>query len=343
MRIVALVEKPDHVCCRYRLAAFQPYLEEAGHRLELRPWPKSCWSRLRVSRTVEEADAVIIQRRLLPPPLLYQLRARTRRLIFDFDDAVYLRNSYSSKGLVSPQRLLAFAAMCESADVVAAGNTHLRDQAARWTTPDRAHVVPTCVNATEYHPAVHTRKGPGVQLVWIGSTSTVRGLEQIAPVLERVGRKCRGVVLKVICKRFPKYRELAVSPRPWRLEDEASELGSADIGISWLPDDGWSLGKCGLKVLQYMAAGLPVVANPVGMQAHLVRHGENGYLVQTAEQWVEAVSRLMADPALRARMGQAGRQRVEEEFSVASAAPAWLRLVAPARLGRMGDQRRAAA
>jgi glycosyltransferase involved in cell wall biosynthesis len=337
MRIVALVEKPDHVCCRYRLAAFQSYLEEAGHRLEFRPWPKSCWSRLRVGRTVEQADAVIIQRRLLPPPLLYQVRTRSRRLIFDFDDAVFMRSSYSKKGPDSPQKLLAFVAMCETADILVPGNNHLRDQAARWTSPDRIHVIPTCVDTARYPIAEHVRKEAGVQLAWIGSSSTLRGLEHISPLLERIGRECKGVALKVICKRYPRFRDLPVIARRWREATEALELASADIGISWVPDDPWSRGKCGLKILQYMAAGLPVVANPVGVHADMVRHGENGFLVQTPQQWMEAIRCLMADPALRARMGQAGRRRVENDYSVSAAAPTWLRLLSPVR------QRRAAA
>ncbi len=335
MRVAAFVDKPDHVSCRYRLAAFQPYFQSAGYRLEFRSWPKSCWSKLRMSRIAEEADAVIVQRRLLPPSLLYQLRTRTRRLIFDFDDAVYLRNSYSHKGLESPQRLLAFMAMCETADVLIPGNNHLKDQAARWTSPDRINVIPTCIDTAEYPTAMHSRKGDGVQMVWIGSSSTLRGLERIAPIMERLGRDCPGISLKVICKRFPKFRELPIVTRRWRRDTEAADLAGADIGISWIPDDPWSLGKCGLKVLQYMAAGLPVIANPVGAQAEMVRHGENGFLVQTPQQWVEAVRCLMSDAALRARMGEAGRQRVEEEYSVRAAAPVWVRLLAPARQRRV--------
>ena len=122
-------------------------------------------------------------------------------------------------------------------------------------------------------------------------------------------------------------RRLAVLHCRWTHESEAYELASADIGISWLPDDSWSAGKCGLKVLQYMAAGLPVVANPVGVQADLVRHGESGFLVQTPQQWVDAVGRLAHDPALRQRMGKAGRQRVAGEFSVASGAARWFDLL----------------
>jgi len=125
--------------------------------------------------------------------------------------------------------------------------------------------------------------------------------------------------------------------RPWQQATETTELADADIGISWLPDDGWSAGKCGLKVLQYMAAGLPVVANPVGVQKNLVRHGETGFLVETPDEWEDAVRLLAADPELRRHMGQAGRRRVEEEYLVARGVAGWqhvLRSLEPAAMER---------
>jgi glycosyltransferase involved in cell wall biosynthesis len=117
---------------------------------------------------------------------------------------------------------------------------------------------------------------------------------------------------------------LPVDFRPWSGATEGAELAEADIGVSWLPDDSWSRGKCGLKVLQYMAAGLPVIANPVGVQKEMVRHGETGFLAETADEWCEAVQRLAADPQLRRRMGQEGRRIVESDYSVAAGAARWL-------------------
>jgi glycosyltransferase involved in cell wall biosynthesis len=166
-----------------------------------------------------------------------------------------------------------------------------------------------------------------VELVWIGSSSTLQGLEAIRPTLEVVGRCWPGLRLKLVCNRFLRLQALPVVNCPWTEAGEAAALAAADIGISWLPDDAWSRGKCGLKILQYMAAGLPVVANPVGVQADLVRHGETGYLVETPAQWAEAVGRLAHDPALRRALGRAGRRRVEAEFSVAAGATRWLGLL----------------
>jgi glycosyltransferase involved in cell wall biosynthesis len=155
----------------------------------------------------------------------------------------------------------------------------------------------------------------------------VQGLEANRSLLNHLGRSLPGIHLKVICDRFPHFENLPVLECPWTEAGEAGELAAADIGISWLPEDEWSRGKCGLKVLQFMAAGLPVVANPVGVQTEMIEHGETGYLATTPEQWVEAIGRLAGDPALRQRMGAAGRRRVETDYSVAAGGRRWLRVL----------------
>jgi glycosyltransferase involved in cell wall biosynthesis len=327
VRLTALVESPEHVCCRYRLAAFRPFLEGAGHTLELRPWPRAWWSRLRLSRELHNADVVIVQRRLLPAWQLYLLRRASRRLLFDFDDAVFSRDSYAAKGLRSVNRRHRFGAMLKTVDGAIAGNSWLRDQATCWLKSERIHLIPTCVDVVRY-PVAQQVRTEGVELVWVGSSSTLQGLERIRPLLERIGDQCAAVRLKLVCDRFLKLRHLPVIECPWSESREAQDIAAADIGVSWLPDDDWSRGKCGLKVLQYMAAGLPVVANPVGVQAELVRHGETGFLAETDSQWIDAIARLAGDPSLRRRMGQAGRRRVEEGYRVAAGARRWLELLA---------------
>jgi hypothetical protein len=192
------------------------------------------------------------------------------------------------------------------------------------------------VDPAAYPLAQHNHGDQGVELVWIGSSSTLRGLEAIQPLLEQIGQRCPGLHLKLICDRFFSLRHLPVFACSWSEASESAEIASGDIGISYVPADMWSLGKCGLKVLQYMAAGLPVVANPVGVQATMIRHGETGFLAETADQWVAAISRLARDPALRRRMGQAARRLVEAKFNVSTGASAWLDLLAQVR--RQGDR-----
>lgn len=327
MHLTALVESPEHVCCRYRLTAFRPWLERAGHRLQFLSLPRRPWAWFGLTRTLRDADAVILQRKLLNGWQRFLLRRHARRLLFDFDDAVFLRDSYAAKGLHCRRRLQAFAGLLRVVDAVVAGNPFLREQALPWAGPERAYVIPTCVDPALYPLAEPRRAGAGVQLVWIGSSSTLRGLEAIRPLLESLGQEVPGLQLKLVCDRFLELRDLSVLPCAWSEAGEAEALASADIGIGWVPDDLWSRGKCGLKVLQYMAAGLPVVANPVGVQAAMVRHGETGFLAETPEQWRQAIRLLARDPDLRRRMGQAGRHVLERDYSVAAGAAQWLTLL----------------
>lgn len=327
MQLVALVKDPEHVCCRYRLTAFRPFLEAAGYKLALKRWPRSWLSHFSWQRHIGNADAVIVQRKLPPLWQLALLRRASPRLLFDFDDAVFLRDSFAAKQGPSVSRARGFRAMVRACDAVIAGNAHLQTHAALWAPPERVHVVKTCVDVARYPSAEHLRNGEGVQLVWIGSASTIRGLERIRPLLEQIGRQVPGTALKIICDRFLKLERLATIDCRWAEADEAAELAAADIGISWLPDDLWSQGKCSLKVLQYMAAGLPVVANPVGMHQELVRHGESGFLAATAEEWVAAIRRLARDPELRRRMGAAGRRQAQRKFSVSVGGHAWVNLL----------------
>ncbi len=329
MHLAVLVESPTHVCCRYRFAAFQSHLEAAGHRLDLVPFPKSLWGRLRLGASLKRHEAVIIQRRLLPRWMLNRLRAADRPLFFDLDDAIYLRDSYDRRGMHDPRRLRRFSGVCRTVDGVIGGNAFLAGEARRQGAK-AVHVIPTCVEPGQYPQARH-RRTDDVRLVWIGSSSTLKGLKLIAPLLEHAGRHCPGVRLKLVCDSFFHLEHLPVDEVVWSEKAEASELASADVGIAWVPDDDWSRGKCGLKVLQYMAAGLPVVANPVGVHAEMIRHGETGFLASTAEEWAGAIAMLAKDASLRQRMGDAGRARVERQYSVTAGAALWLNVLEETR------------
>jgi glycosyltransferase involved in cell wall biosynthesis len=124
--------------------------------------------------------------------------------------------------------------------------------------------------------------------------------------------------MQIICDRFPEGFPMPVVAIPWEEADESNQLAAGQIGVSWLPDDVWSRGKCGLKVLQYQAAGLPVLANPVGCQSEMVRPGENGILASSPAEWVAAATDLSSDAGLRRRMGEAGRRRVGTEYSLSA-------------------------
>jgi hypothetical protein len=317
MRVLALIECPDHVCYRYRIAAFSEALRARGMTLTAEPLQHSGLPRWRQFLALRQVDVVVLQRKVLSLSQTWLLRRCAKRLVFDFDDAVFQRDSFSRKGSLSWQRTARFHSMVAAADTVLAGNDYLAGQAAERCDPAKVHVIPTCVNPALYPLSSHRRRGAEVQLAWIGSSSTLRGLRWAQPWLTAVGQQLPGIGLRLICDATLDTPDVHVMLRPWSSETEGEELAEADVGVSWLPDDSFTQGKCGLKVLQYMAAGLPVVTNPVGVHPEFVVPGETGYLVSQPDEWAAAISRLATDPELRRRMGQAGRRRVEQLYSVA--------------------------
>lgn len=317
MKLLALTEGADHVCYRYRLAAFMPALERAGWQLQCVPLAKGTLARRRQLYAAAEADAVVLQRKLLPLWQLRLLRKRARRLIFDIDDAVFHRDSYHRKGIQSWQRMAYFWATVYAADAVLTGNDFLRCQTAALIEPHRVHYFPTCVDPSRYPMARHARR-ERLQLVWIGQRSTVPSLQAAERHLAAAAHACGALELRLVSDVFPKLAGVDVVERPWSETSEAAELAATDVGVSWLPDDDWSRGKCGLKVLQYMAAGLPVVANRVGVHTEMIIDGQTGYLADTPAEWAAAVARLASDARLRAVFGAAARRHAEERYSVAT-------------------------
>ncbi len=331
MKVLALVDAPDHVCYRYRIRAFEPALAHSGCTLSVRGLAHGSFARWLQLRQAAEFDSVILQRKLLPGWQLRELRRRSRHLVFDFDDAVLYRDSYDPRGPHCPRRGRRFAHVVRVADTVLAGNDFLADCALRaGAKPEQVRVIPTCVDTTRYQPNTHSRaNAQELDLVWIGSSSTLQGLEQRRSLWERLGRELPGVRLRLICDRFPDFGPMPIVAVPWDEKTESQALAAGDVGISWIPDDLWSRGKCGLKVLQYQAAGLPVLTNPVGVHVKMVVPGQTGLLAESDDEWVAAVKSLLADPQTRQRMGIAARESVERGYSVAAWAETFVASVAP--------------
>lgn len=325
MRLLAFTEAPDHVCFRYRVQAFAPALAAHGCELIEVPVARGVLARIGQLRAARQADVVLVQRKLIHGWQLALLRHWSRALIYDFDDALFLRDSFARKGQSSHTRQGRFRGMVRRADLVLAGNAWLAEAAGQYSS--RVVQVPTCVDPRRYPLAEHRRSGGDARLVWIGQRSTMRYLTLAQPCLAAVAQRVPGIRLDVISDEFPREIGIAMVPRLWRPESELNDLAAADIGISWLSDDQWTRGKCGLKLLQYMAAGLPVVANPVGTTPEMVIDGYNGFLASTPGEWAECVARLANDPSLRQQMGANARQFVTERYSIEHWAPKFVEAV----------------
>jgi glycosyltransferase involved in cell wall biosynthesis len=239
--------------------------------------------------------------------------------ILDLDDAWFHRYDMHANPLV--RRLLGrkIDALMRNSAAMVAGNDYLAERAhtagARWV-----HVIPSVVDLTRYvrrpDSAAPEPAADKAVIGWIGTPMTVRYLGEMRDVLEKV-TKSGGARLHIIGASVPD--ELAGLPAvsiPWNEATEVQEISKFSIGIMPLKATPWELGKCGFKLLQVMAAGLPVVASAIGVNARIVRHGVNGFLASNAEEWRAAITTLCADPALREKMGREARKTVEENYSL---------------------------
>ena len=323
MRVVALVESFDHVCARYRMRAYIKPLAERGIALDLVEIPKHIPLRQKLFWNLKNCR-VILLRKLLSWLDWRILRSRAKWVGFDFDDAVYLRDSYSGKGFDDPRRTSRFNRIINESDAIVGGNNHLIQKALECGTKGKTQVIPTCVDIKAYPPKRNYKTDNNLTLVWIGSSSTLQGLDRFRSALEEMGKSVPKLKLKLICDKFLSFINLETTHCAWSEATEAIELAKADIGISWIPDDPWSQGKCGLKLIQYMAAGLPVIANPVGVHSEMISQGKNGFLVNSTDDWIEAANNLKNDQSMREELGINGRRYVEQLYSVEYGTKAWL-------------------
>lgn len=243
-----------------------------------------------------------------------------RRLdAYDFDDALFLGSmapANASFGWVKQEARRCVQCL-RRARLVIAGNGFLAD-AARRHARGRVEVVPSCV-LPEQQPLHQHEAKPVVTLGWIGSQTTVSYLTPLLEVLGRLNRQRLRARLVVVGGHleasFPWLEQ-----RPWSLAQEGRDLASFDVGLMPLPDTDWARGKCGFKLLQYFAAGVPAVASPIGVNRSLIGSAR-GRLASTPEDWISALEALVEDPQERAERGAAARRFVESHYSYARWAP----------------------
>jgi len=275
------------------------------------------FSRRHLKRELEaagNASTVVVQRGvdLAPQLTLERAAAHGRRLIYDVDDAIWLSGPRtgghrlsSLKGAARRVRWLS-----ERAEHTIAGNEILAEHLAPYGP---VTVVPSLVDPVDYGLREH-EQGEEVTLGWIGSPTTAPYLGGVAGALERFGQVSeRPVRLLLLGGSAPPLEGVRVEERAWCPAAERQALAEIDIGLMPLPDTPWTRGKCAYKALQYMAAGIPAVVDDVGISARAV--GGAGYAVTGEGHWLESLEALAADAGLRAKLGAAGRRRVEADFS----------------------------
>jgi len=319
-RVLVIANNPNQASFRLRIEALVQPLSARGVALEVQFRPRARAARRKLLASAAGYDATILQRKLLDPPDARLLAQSAKRVLFDVDDAVMY--DHPGAGWLARRRAWRrFLATARNVDHVVAGNEHLAQMFRRHGAS--ASVLPTVVDVDRYPVKAHG-PAPTVTLAWIGSQSTLPYLAQIMPALSKAGRMR---LLVVADATLPSVAGVEVELVPWSIQAESTALARADIGIAPTPLDRWTAGKCGFKIVQYMAAGLPTIASPVGANSELVVENETGLLPRRAEDWPAAVAKLAQDADLRARMGAAARARAVNEYSLQRAVDFWDRLL----------------
>jgi glycosyltransferase involved in cell wall biosynthesis len=325
---------------RYRVEAFLPFLQRRAIKVrydwlldrdDLRVFygnheaskkariaAKAAWRRLASVVKARDIDLFLVQREAFFlggawSEWLAHLRAP---VVYDFDDAIWIKAmSDANRRFAWLKNVEKIPRIVRMAHTVLAGNDYL----AAWarTHSQNVVVVPSCVDTDEFAPVAARPATDAVTIGWSGSPSTIAHLRPLLPVLERV-KAVYGTRVRFRVMGDPSFSHppLELQGEAWSSAAEMQLLREIDIGLMPLPDDEWTRGKCAIKGLVSMSMGAATVMSPVGVNVQIVRHGENGYLAASDDEWFEALSRLIEDHALRRRLGLAGRQTVEDHYSI---------------------------
>jgi glycosyltransferase involved in cell wall biosynthesis len=272
-------------------------------------------------------DLIWIEKEALPwLPAWFELALlRGVPYVLDYDDALFHNYDLHSNRLVRRFMGRRIDHMMAGACLVVCGNEYLaqraRDAGASWV-----EVVPTVIDLKRYSAKSQAvLQADLLRIVWIGSPSTVQYLAALNAPLAALARLIP-FKLRVIGGTLAMHG-VDVECVRWTEDTEVTSISQCDVGIMPLSDSPWERGKCGYKLIQYMACGLPVVASPIGVNRQIIDEGVNGFFAEGEEAWVSKLALLLADTALCQKLGQAGRRRVEEEYCLQKVGPQLVKLL----------------
>lgn len=327
---------------RVRCLQYLPYLQDRGVWVTCSPLLSDSYIRniysgrskfslqvliaytLRISRMLAAAkyEAIWLQYEIYPWfPFWLEALLGTHGIpcVVDYDDATFHRYDAHRYSLVRGVLGKKIDKVMRHSTCVVAGNEYIakraRSAGAKWV-----EIIPSVVDVVRYHkPLTDMRKRSDgrFSVGWMGTPLTSRYVKRLLPIFQE--GFLEGKTKLVMVGGDPGMAESNdVLVRGWTEESEVDEIAQFDVGIMPLDDTPWERGKCGYKLIQYMACGKPVIASPVGVNKEIVKHGWNGYLAHSDEEWRWAVDSLMANPQLAREMGANGRKLVEEKYSVQS-------------------------
>ena len=307
MKLLVLTNNPHRASFRQRIGAYLDTLRANGIDCEVAKLPSGTLARRKLFKKATNFDRVFLHKKGLNFFDAICLAQYSKKLIYDFDDAIM----YSPKSPESDSfsHFRPFRRTVKIADLVIAGNTYLAELARQFNP--NVKILPTGLDTDSYKVQASPPSDGNIRLVWIGSKSTLKYLAEIKPALEQIGARFDNVILRIICDEFFDLENMQVEKRIWAEQTQAVDLATCDIGLAPLPENRFTRGKCGFKILQYASAGLPVIASPVGVNAEYIQQLENGFIADGNSDWVDKICRLIKDSQLRKQIGQKGMLKVK--------------------------------
>ena len=325
---------------RYRVEQWLPVLQEQTINYNFSPfWDEVTWAilykpgyslrkavslikgmfrRLFLLTKLSAYDYIFIHREATPvgPPWFEWIAAKVfrKKIIFDFDDAIWLPNTTEDNSVASNYKWHGKTAdLCRWSYKVSAGNHYLQEYALTYNS--KAVYLPTVLNTTIDYNQVKDQQTERITIGWIGSHSTLPYLKLIEPVLQRLEQNYSFGFI-VVADRKPDINLKSLKFIVWSEATEIDSLLQFNIGVMPLPDTEWSKGKCAFKALQYMALGSPALVSKIGANITAVPDGMVGYTCTTEQDWYEKLELLLQNPGLRIQLGEAGRDWVKQNYSI---------------------------
>jgi glycosyltransferase involved in cell wall biosynthesis len=269
---------------------------------------------------LKKYDYIFIQREATPIGFPFfewaAIKLLNKKVIYDFDDAIWIPH-------ISDQNKLAaifknskkVKDICGWSYKVSCGNNFLYDYAKQYNS----NVVynPTCVDTEHRYNILVNHDVDRINIGWTGSFSTVHFLDIVQPTLKKLQEKY-DFDITVICNKRPELDLKNIQYIEWSEENEVSALANCQIGLMPLTDDQWNKGKCGFKLIQYLALEIPSICSPVGINEIIIEEGVNGFFSKTDDDWYRSIETLIIDPAMRKQMGKAGREKIVHHYSLIS-------------------------
>ena len=277
---------------------------------------------------VHKYDFVLVHREASPigPPIFEWIVTKIwrKKLVFDFDDAIWMPAiSEQNKIANSIKCFWKTKWICKWAYKVAAGNNYLANYASQFNA--NVTILPTSVDTQNRYRTLVNQSILKPAIGWTGSHSTMKYLDLIIPVLKQLEKE-KEFDFYVISNKEPKFELQSLKFIKWTEEKEIEDLSKINIGLMPLESDRWSEGKCGFKIIQYLALGIPALATPVGVNKNIIDDHINGFLCHDQDSWYNSISLLLEQEHLRNQMAKKGREKIVRKFSIQANADVFLGL-----------------